>query len=98
MGTRFFNINPKKFFKDPSAKLDYTFNWAEYLEDGETIDTQTITVPNGITEDTTNANDTAVTVWLSGGTAGEDYDVVCRITTSLGRIDERTMVIQVREM
>lgn len=37
------------------------------------------------------------TVWLSGGTAGEAYVVRCRIVTSDGRTDDRSIVVQVRD-
>lgn len=37
------------------------------------------------------------TIWLKGGVAGEDYEVTNRITTSQGRIDDRTVLIPVRE-
>lgn len=37
----------------------------------------------------------AATVWLSGGTTGAVYSVANRVTTSAGRIDERTLTIRV---
>lgn len=98
MTVKYHNLNPRKFVKDPGAKLDYTFDWSQYLADGETIQSQTVTVPNGLTESLVSANDTAVTVWVEGGTADTDYDVVCQVTTSAGRIDERTIIIQVRNL
>ena len=65
----------------------------------ETILTKTVTVDDGITKDSDalSDTDTSVTVWLSGGTAGVDYEVACKIVTSASRIDERTIKIQVRE-
>jgi hypothetical protein len=44
----------------------------------------------------TDAN-TSVTVWLSSGLAGTEYDVACEIVTSAARTDERTMKIKVEE-
>ena len=96
------------FRKDPEAVLDYKFDFAnttnggdkpDWLESGETISTRTVTVDSGITKDSDSITDagTSVTVWLSGGTAGQNYKVVCRIVTSASRTDERTMIIQVRE-
>lgn len=96
------------FTKDPQAVLDYKFDWAalanghggsNWLAEGETISSHTITVASGLSVDSSalSDDDTAVTVWLSGGTAGNDYSVTCRITTSAGRTDERTITIQVRE-
>ena len=81
--------------KDPSAVLDYVFDWTEWLASGETIATHTITADTGITVDSSTEDDGKVTVWLSGGTAGINYKVACKITTSAGRTDERTIWIKV---
>lgn len=87
------------FFKDPDAVLDYKFDWSDWLASGETISTRTITPETGITVDSDSITDTStsVTVWLSGGTAGNVYDVACLITTSDSRTDERTMKIRCQE-
>lgn len=88
--------------KDPQAVLDYTFNWGgaspgPWLQAGETISSVTFTVATGITKDSQSNTSTTATAWLSGGTAGEDYEVACKITTSQGRIDERTLTVRVRD-
>ena len=91
--------------KDPSAVLDYVFDWTEWLATGETIavDSETgeklitITADTGITVDSWTEDDGKVTVWLSGGTAGINYKVACKITTTVGRTDERTLWIKVVE-
>ena len=99
---------PSIFLKDPNAVLDYKFDWkaetngngdSDWLASGETISSKTVTVPDGITKDSDapGDTDTSVTVWLSGGTAGVDYEIACKIATSLSRTDERTIKIQVRE-
>lgn len=81
--------------KDPSAVLDWMFDWTDWLASGETIISHTITVDTGITKDTSTEAAGKVTVWLSGGTAGENYKVACLIETSAGRTDERTIWIKV---
>ena len=83
--------------KDPSAVLDYVFDWTGWLATGETIADHTITADTGITVDSSTELDGKVTVWLSGGTAGINYKVACLITTSAGRTDERTIWIKVVE-
>ena len=91
--------------KDPSAVLDYVFDWTGWLATGETIavDSETgeklitITADTGITVDSWTEDDGKVTVWLSGGTAGINYKVACLITTTAGRTDERTIWIKVVE-
>lgn len=97
-----------RFTKDPDAVLDYKFDWAnttnggstpDWLASGETISTRTVTVEAGLTKDSDSLTDsaTSVTIWLSGGTAGESYTVHCRIVTSAGRTDDRTVTIEVVE-
>lgn len=85
--------------KDPDARLDWAFDWASdgWLDDGETISSYTVTAEAGITVDSDNEAAGIVTVWLSGGTVGVSYDVACRITTSDGRVDERTITIRVQD-
>ena len=91
--------------KDPSAVLDYMFDWTEWLATGETIavDSETgeklitITADTVITVDSSTEDAGKVTVWLSGGTAGINYRVACLITTSAGRTDERTIWIKVTD-
>ena len=75
---------------------------------GETISTITELVPSGITLDSSNKNSTSIqgityaidtvhNMVLSGGSAGTDYDIVSRITTSGGRTLDKTITIKVRE-
>ena len=83
--------------KDPDAVLDYVFNWSAWLENGETISSHTITVGSGITKDSDSESSGIVTIWLSGGTHGNDYLVECEVVTSMGRTDERSINIRCRE-
>jgi len=86
-----------KYLKDPDAVLDYMFDWTDWLASGETIISHTITAETGIVVDSSTESAGKVTVWLSGGTAGENYKVACLIVTSAGRTDERTIWIKVVE-
>lgn len=84
--------------KDPSAVLDWAFDWSNWLSTSETITgTPTITVDTGITMGSQSNTTSKVTVWLSGGTPGTTYKVACRITTNQGRTDERTIGIRVTD-
>ena len=76
---------------------------------GATISTVTWTVPTGITKVSDNkdaitingvsyAASTVCTIWLSGGTAGTDYSLGCKIVTSDSRTLDQTIVIPVRSL
>lgn len=74
---------------------------------GATIVTATWTVPTGITKVSSNQNavtiggvtyaaNTVCTIWLSGGTAREEYLLTCRVTTSDGRTLDQSILVPVR--
>lgn len=83
--------------KDPGAKLDYHFDWKNWLEEGEAINTSTFEVTAGITVESTANVATNTTVWLSGGQRGQNYTITNRIVTSAGRTDERSAILRVRD-
>lgn len=82
-----------QFLKDPSSKLDYGFDWSLWLETGDTISTVVWTVPAGLTKESEENSSTVTKVWLSGGTLSTLYTVSGKITTSQGRIDERSFTV-----
>lgn len=83
--------------KDPDAVLDYSVDWAAWLG-ADTIATSTWpVVPAGITKDSDTNDTTSATIWLSGGTAGQTYQITNRIVTAGGRTDDRTITIQIVE-
>ena len=75
---------------------------------GATISTiVSVAADTGLTVDSSNKNavtingvsygaNTVVTAWLSGGTDGRDYNVLCRITTSDSRTLDKTMIVPVQ--
>jgi hypothetical protein len=84
--------------KDPRATLDYSVDWTEWLA-GDTITSSQWSVSGGPELSITNTSNTAsiATVWLTGGTAGKSYRVSNIITTAAGRIDARSLIINVEE-
>jgi hypothetical protein len=91
---------PSEFSKDPDAVLDYEWDWEAWLA-GDTIVDHDVDIPadpTGLTLDSDSASTTAVTAWISGGTAGESYTVTCHIVTAAGREDDRSMTFNVEEL
>jgi hypothetical protein len=86
----------QQFVKDPNATLDYLVNWVTWLG-SDTILTSTWIVPSGVTKVSDSHSATAATIWLSGGTVGNDYELTNRIVTAAGRTEDRTITIQLRE-
>lgn len=86
----------KTFYKDPNATLDYAVDWTDWLC-SDNISSVVWIVPSGITESSTSNTSTTATIWLSGGTLGVVYTIVCRITTTAGRIDDRTFYIKIQD-
>jgi len=89
-----------RFYKDPSATLDYTYDWSAWLET-DTIASVNWTIPAGIKtlsnlQPNSTHTTTLATALLSAGVAGRTYKLTCTITTAVGRIDERSfeLVIQ----
>lgn len=90
--------------KDPNDLLDYQIDWlGDETDQGflygtnDTIDTSTWIVPDGITSEAETSTDSTTTIWLSGGTAGETYQLTNRITTTDGRTKDKSMKLPVKE-
>lgn len=84
------------FRKDPDARLDYTVDWEDWL-DTDFIVSAATSVQTGLTLYTQAFTSTVHTIWLTGGSAGQSYNVTSRIITNAGRIDDRTFTIKVAE-
>jgi hypothetical protein len=94
--------------KDPDDVSDYLFDWGStnitdptqrFLADAETILTFTITPDTGITviSSAITSAGKAVTFRVSGGTAGDSYNIACLINTSAGETFEITKPLKVQE-
>jgi hypothetical protein len=82
--------------KDPNDLVDYELSWATQLGT-DTITSATWIVPAGIVKDSESNTTTTATVWLSGGTAGQQYQITCRVTTAGDRQLDRSIRIYVTE-
>lgn len=86
--------------KDPEARLDYMWGWAQWLADvADTIDIATVTVPDGLTAvGAPVVGDTTVIQRVEGGVLEVTYKMVCRITTVGGLIDKRSIYLTISEL
>jgi hypothetical protein len=84
--------------KDPDEKLDFSIDWRTEgrLPVGDIIDASLWISPVGITVESESFSNTITTIWLSGGTIGESYDFVNRITTFAGRIMDKTVRLKIK--
>ena len=88
--------------KDPSAVLTYTFDWGEWLIDGDTITTNSYALqvrandPAPLVKVTSGVTSGRYTyVKLSGGQVDKTYVVTCTVTTAAGLTDRRNFRVKV---
>jgi hypothetical protein len=84
-----------QFEKDPHATLDYAWDWSAWLANGETIQDAEVLAPYGLNVEAPVVENGKVTAWISGGVEGRQYTVTCRVTTSAGRVDDRSILLVV---
>lgn len=85
------------FDKDPDATLDYAIDWSRWLTAGDSIRTSVWSAPTPLVVEAESASSTQAIVWLSGGEGGKRYTVVNTITTTNGRKDQRSFVLNVKD-
>ena len=84
--------------KDPDDILDYDLSWEDQMTaDTDTIVTSTWIVPDGITMNSDMMTTLQTKIWLSGGTAGQTYTLLNRVTTAGGRTLDQSVKLNMRE-
>lgn len=83
--------------KYPTEVRTITFEFTEKMTTPETISTVTITVPGGITSSAPSIDGQLVSTRIAGGTAGQDYPIICQITTSLSQTLKLVFTLEVRD-
>jgi len=82
--------------KDPDAVLDYSWDWTLWLADiSDSIASHSIIIPVGLTCDSSSVVGDFVVAWISGGTLATSYQVVCRVVTTGGRTDDRSIYVKI---
>lgn len=88
-------VSANVFTQDPGDRLDYGYDWTQWLA-GDTIATATIIAPNDLTVEDTAHTDTVVATWLSGGQPGMHH-VTCRVVTAGARVGNRALRLLIRD-
>jgi hypothetical protein len=84
--------------KDPQAFKKYALDWSGVLESTDGIATSAWTVsPAGPTISLTSIVDMTTVLWIAGGTNNVDYTFLNHIETDDGMIDERSVILSIRE-
>jgi hypothetical protein len=86
-----------RFEMDPDSDLDYLEDWSAWLGEGDTIASAEWIVPDGLTSHDTSHTSTTTTIWLTGGTLNQTYQVTTRITTVQGRTEDKTQTFDIRQ-
>lgn len=85
---------------DPNETETREVDFSERLADGELIQSAAWTsAPAGLSQVSASISaDGLSAVWkFSGGTAGTDFEILCRATTSLGNVIDETILLRCRD-
>lgn len=83
-----------KFKKDPNAVLDYKFDWTDYLTPvSDVIANVTWVLDTGLTLVSSTNTAMTATIFVSGGAIGDELLLTCRIVTTGGRTDDRSITL-----
>lgn len=85
------NLEPKT----PDEEKDYGIDWRKWIASGVTITSSDWTVPSGVTEESASISGLYTLIRLSGGTAGQTYELINDIVTSTGEELERAIEVRV---
>lgn len=91
------------FTKTPAERKRYAIDYSEWLDISETLTTVTFAVTPATTPAfvvdavSTNAANTVVVFFVSGGVNTKQYTVDVKATTSGGQIKEDTVLFTVRD-
>lgn len=89
-----------QFDKDPFARLDYSVRWVDWLGSDQITGSSynIVSNPDGmLVIDTATFTTGTTTIWISSGTINHTYRVENPIGTLLGRSDNRSILIEVKD-
>lgn len=80
--------------KDPSAVKDYGFDWSAWVSSGDSIQTSVFSAGTlAVTSQSISSHTTIC--FVSSGDAGSVHRLTNCISTTQGRIDERSVELQI---
>lgn len=95
------NLTPYTFtspIKDPDAVARPGMDWGHWLQEGDAITAYTVFADQEPILIDQVSHIAGVVSWrMRAGLAGEDYIVTCRVTTTSGLIDDRSIRVPVRQ-
>jgi len=84
--------------KDPQATLDYSFDWTAWLAGvADVISGVSYAFSGGLVKVFESRLEGVATVVVSGGSIGSDASITCTVTTAGGRVDQRTLMINIQD-
>jgi len=89
--------------KDPEAKLTYTLDWVDWLDQGDSLSTATWTVvtrandPTPLIRISNGIQGTKTYIQLDNGQAGKSYTVYVKVVTTNALEDRRFFKVKVED-
>lgn len=92
-----------KFIKSPDEVKRYSIDYTDWLDEGEYLSSATVTRSPStgvmtINVDAIAANDTDLSFFVSGGTAGVTYKLLIHAVTTTGQQKEDTVLFLIRDV
>jgi hypothetical protein len=83
--------------KDPAERrVEYAVDWTARLGAEDDLARSDFELPTGLVAESASNTAKIATVWISGGAAGQAYEIVNRITTAKGAELEQAIRLRVK--
>lgn len=83
--------------KDPDSVLDYIFDWTDWLADIEDTIFSILFIAEGISVNSFSHDGVTATAFISGGVVDVPANLICRITTAGGRVEDCSLKFKIKE-
>lgn len=85
--------------QQPADNLDYAFDYADFLQAGDSVASGTQSVsPAGLSVTGPIKSGTQLKYWVTGGVSGTKYKVTITMTTTLGRVKQDEAVFMIKDI